>query len=124
MKTVIKPSTPEVVQYVCDVTGTPLPHGPIASLTIKCGYGSAYDGNTFVLDLSEAAADIVLPLLRALLLDGAPLEPHCTEALFGFGALDEKPITHRKRDALLGQIVKLCRHRMKTRDRRVQESTQ
>ncbi len=114
MKTVLKRPVAEVAQYHCDVTGLPLPHGPAAIIILRCGYGTTYDGNVFELDLSEKAADVVLPLLRVLLIDGGPLEPHRTAATLFERSLDEKRISRRERAALLGRLDKLCRGRKRT----------
>ena len=111
MKTIIKPGTPEIVQYRCDVTGVPLPDGPAASIAIHCGYGSPYDGSDFVLDLSEQAAEVVLPLFRSLLLGGAPLAPHVADQFLNQGPLNEKRISRRERVALLRRLDKLCRNK-------------
>ena len=114
MKTVLKPGVPEVAQYDCDVTGLPLRDGPVATITVKCGYGSIYDGHTFELDLSEKAAEVVLPLLRALLLDGAPFEPHLKESCFFDRSLGEKRISRRECAILLRHLEKLRRCRRRT----------
>ncbi len=108
MKTIISPSIAEVVHYSCDITGAQLPHGPPVVITIKCGFGSVYDGDTFELHLSEDAAEVVLPLLRSLLLKGAPIEPYRTDCIFDNVALYEKRISCRENASLLRKLDKLC----------------
>lgn len=109
MKHIIQPSIPELARYTCDVTGAQLPNGPSATITIRCGYASPHDGSVFELHLSANAAETVLPLIRALLLDGAPLEPNRTEVFLNEGALRETRIARGERALLLRQLNKLCR---------------
>jgi len=118
MKHIVKPAVPEKVRYTCDVTGLPLEQGPCASITIRCEYGAPHDGSEFTLDLSEKAAETVLPLLRALLLDGAPLEPHRTEVFLNEGPLDDKPIARRERAKLLHELDLLHRQRKRSQTRK------
>jgi hypothetical protein len=114
MKTVIKPGVPEIVQYECDVTGLPLKNGPAVTVTIKCGYGSVYDGGIFDLDLSEQAAAVVVPLLKSLLLDGAPFGPHRSEKCLNEMPRVERRITRREGEGLLRKLKKLNRYKKRT----------
>lgn len=107
MKKIIVPSSSEISQYWCDVTGASLPNGPVTSIAISCGYGSGYDGDRFELHLSGQAADVVLPLLRTLLLDGAPLRAHRTESLLWIEEPAEKWINRHQRSVLLRELQRL-----------------
>lgn len=113
MKHIIQASVPEKARYTCDITGVLLPNGPSATIVIRCGYGSPHDGSVFELDLSAEAAETVLPLIRALLLHGAPLEPHRTEVFLNTGRLHERRIAPSGRAKLIRQLDKLvsCRKR-------------
>lgn len=120
MKTIIRAARPEKVQFNCDVTSVPLEHGPAATIKLHCGYGAPYDGDTFVFDLSMKAADVVIPLLRSLILDGGPLGPHLTESLLPAFRPDpdkETRISRRQRTQLLRELDKLLRHRGRAGDR-------
>lgn len=108
MKKIIVPSSSEISQYWCDVTGVLLSSGPVASITISCGYGTRYDGDRFELHLSGQAADVVLPVLRTLLLDGSPLRAHRTESLLWMEEPAEKSIPRRRRSTLLRELQRLC----------------
>ncbi|MBE2213505.1 MAG: hypothetical protein IAE82_06505 [Opitutaceae bacterium] len=113
MKTIIRPSRPEKAQFSCDVTGDALPDGPATTIEIHCGYGAPYDGDTFVIDLSMTAAEVVVPLLRALLLGGGPLAPHLTHSLLPARRPEREPwISRRERTRLLRALEKLVRHRV------------
>lgn len=109
MKHIIQASVPELARYTCDITGVPLPGGPSATIEIRCGYGSPYDGSVFRLDLSAESAAKVLPLIRALLLDGAPLEPYLTETFLNRGALSEGRIGRGERAQLIRDLDSLIR---------------
>jgi hypothetical protein len=117
MKTVIKPGVPEIVRYECDVTGLQLKNGPAVTVTIKCGYGSVYDGGIFDLDLSDQAAAVVLPLLRSLLLDGAPFGPHRSGKCLNEMPCVEKHITWREGGGLLRKLKKLNRYKKRSLSR-------
>jgi hypothetical protein len=117
MKKIISPAAPESATHTCDVTGASLPNGPSVTLTIKCGYGSSYDGRTYVLDLSEEAGEVVLPLLRMLLLKGAPLESHSDSSYLYHLGQDlpiEKRIRRSEQNVLLRKLWKLSRYRKLT----------
>jgi hypothetical protein len=107
MRTIIKPNTPALIQWTCDVTGSPLPQGPAATITIKGGFGAPYDGDTFLLDLSEPAAEVVLPLFRVLLLGGGPLAPHLLDSVFPGDHQPERRITRRALPSLLRRLQEL-----------------
>jgi hypothetical protein len=107
MRTIIKPSTPALIQWKCDVTGKPLPQGPAATITIKGGFGAPYDGDTFVFDLSGPAAKVVLPLFRVLLLGGGPLAPNLLDSVFPGESKPEKRVTRRSLPALLRRLQEL-----------------
>ena len=113
MKHITKPTVAEKAFYTCDVTGEPLQDGPEVVLVISNGYGSPYDGDKFELHLSEKAGVVVLPLLRALLLDGGPLEPHLVERMF-VGRCKEPRITRKECARLLLQLAKLRRYKKRT----------
>lgn len=100
--------------YTCDVTGVRIQDGPEVVLAISNGYGSPYDGDKFELHLSEKAWVVVLPLLRALLLDGAPLEPHLVERMF-VSRCSEPKVTRKECARLLLQLAKLRRYKKQTR---------
>lgn len=108
MKTVIQPATVEESLYSCDVTGSNLPFGPATTIIIRCGYGAIHDGAIYELHFSEAADAVVLPIIRALLLDGAPLERHRTqESLDGYKPRREKRVSASERARLLRRLAKL-----------------
>jgi len=113
MKNITKPAINEKAFYTCDVTGVCIQNGPEVVLVISNGYGSPYDGDKFELHLSEKAWVIVLPLLRALLLDGGPLEPHLVERMFG-GRCKEPKVTRKECARLLLQLAKLRRYKKRT----------
>lgn len=106
MKHIIQASVPEKARYTCDITGGALPNGPSATIVIRCGYGSPYDGSVFELDLSAEAAETLLPLIRVLLV-GASLEPHRTEAFLNPGPMRERRITPSGRAKLIRQLGKI-----------------
>jgi hypothetical protein len=107
MKNILKPAVEEVAQYTCDVTGLPLPNGPAATITINGGYGSPMDGATCRLDLSEKASMVVIPLLRALLIDGGALMPYLTNSMLMWEEAKERRITRREQAKLLKRLEKL-----------------
>lgn len=110
MKHIIQPSIPELARYTCDVTGAQLPNGSSATITIRCGYASPHDGSVFELHLSANAAETVLPLIRALLLNGAPLEPNRTEVFLNEGPLRETTITRGDRATLMRRLKMLIKN--------------
>jgi hypothetical protein len=111
MKTITIPARHEEATYHCDVTGLPLPNGPAATVTISCGYGAPYDGYTFELHLSSRAAEVVLPLLRAILLGGGPLEPHFTDSTFNDCCEPERPVTPRELLSLVRELRRIHQNR-------------
>jgi hypothetical protein len=109
MKRIIQLAVPETAEFFCDLTRAPLPNRPPLAILIHCGYGTAYDGRTYCLDFSEEAADVVLPLLRLLLLKGAPLESRNIGALLGTEAPGESRVERTELATLLRKLGRLSR---------------
>jgi hypothetical protein len=113
MKIIQKPSVPAVAQFKCDVTGVQLPTGPAASITIRGGSGPGRHGDTLQVHLSEAAAEVVVLLLRALIVSGVPLAPHPIGSLLGVGS-EESHVARQDHLVLLRRLEKLGRYLRRT----------
>jgi hypothetical protein len=113
MKTVLQPALEEKAAYTCDLTGKPLDSGMPLCLTLQFGYGSSqHDGETFEFHLSSEAEEVLVPFLRACLLQGRPMTTHRTRA--EFQESNDPAMTGHERAAALDNLQRFleqCRSR-------------